>query len=374
MKEYSLLLKPASADCNLKCSYCFYLPKSALYPGEAVHRMKDAVLSRIVSSYMATDQPVYSFGWQGGEPTLMGLDFFVRVTELQVKHGKAGAEVANGLQTNGVLLTREFARHLAKFNFLTGISLDGPEELHDHFRNKAGGAGSHAEVIRATGIMRDAGADFNILTLVSSANVRAGKRVYEYLRDSGFLFHQYIPCVEAGPDGALLPLAISAEEWGDFLCSVFDAWIKDDTRRVSIRLFDSIMNLLVFGRRVQCTMMEDCRQYFLVEHNGDVYPCDFFVEPGLKLGNAMADSWDQMAESEVFRRFGRRKAERSAECAGCAYLDLCQGDCPKHRPGEAGGLSRLCAGWKMFYRHSLERFTELAASYRAETEKGGGGQ
>jgi uncharacterized protein len=332
--------------------------------------MPDAVLNGIVSSYMATEQPNYSFGWQGGEPTLMGLDFFVRVTELQMKHGRAGSSVSNGLQTNGVLLTPDFARHLAKYNFLTGISLDGPEEVHDRFRLKAGGGGSHAGVMRATAVMREAGADFNILTLVSPANVRSGRRVYEYLRDSGFLFHQYIPCVEYGPDGKPLPWAITGGEWGDFLCAVFDAWIKDDTRKVSVRLFDSILNLLVLGRRVQCTMADDCRQYFLVEHNGDVYPCDFFVEPKLRLGNAGTDKWEEMARSDVFREFGGRKREWGAECAGCAFLDVCQGDCPKHRPGGSRGLSLLCAGWKQFYSHSMGKFRELAAALRAESGMG----
>ena len=370
MKDFSLLIKPASADCNLGCSYCFYLSKASLYPATTVHRMSDAVLNGIISSYMATDQPNYAFGWQGGEPTLMGLDFFVRVTELQMKYGRAGLSVSNGLQTNGVLLTRDFARHLAKFNFLTGISLDGPAELHDQFRVKTGGGSSHAEVMRATMVMREAGADFNILTLVSPANVREGRRVYEYLRDSGFLFHQYIPCVETDPGGKPLPWTVSAGEWGDFLCSVFDAWVKDDTRRVSVRLFDSILNLLVFNRRVQCTMMDDCRQYFLVEHNGDIYPCDFFVEPTLRLGNAGTDSWEEMAGSEKFREFGGRKRAWGAECARCAFLNLCQGDCPKHRPDGAKGLSRLCAGWKQFYSHSMEKFRELAVALRAEPGAG----
>lgn len=216
--------------------------------------------------------------------------------------------------------------------------------------------------------MREAGAEFNILTLVSSANVREGKRVYEYLRDSGFMFHQYIPCVEFGPGGAPLPWSVSGEEWGDFLCSVYDAWVKDDSRRISVRLFDSILNLLVFGKRVQCTMMDDCRQYFLVEHNGDVYPCDFFVEPGLRLGNAMENSWKEMGEAEAFRKFGRGKAERNPACAECAFLDYCKGDCQKHRPGTVqapSGLSVLCAGWKKFYGHSLAGLRRLADAHRS---------
>ena len=361
MKGFSLLIKPAGADCNLACNYCFYRSKSHLYPPSP--RINDVVLEGIISSYMATQQAVYAFGWQGGEPTLMGADFFTKVTDLQQKHGKPGAEVSNSLQTNGLLVTRDLARHLAKYNFLTGISLDGPAEMHDKYRRSSGKGGSHSGVIRAAEIMRGEGAEFNILTLVSSANVSDGKMVYEYLRDSGFLHHQYIPCVEFGPDGQPEPWTISGEQWGEFLCSVFDAWIAGDTRRVSVRLFDSMMNLFATGKRDQCTMMDDCRQYFLVEHNGDVYPCDFFVEPKWKLGNIMNDGWEAMAQSEVFRRFGRQKAERNEACASCPALDICKGDCQKNRRGEGGsstGLSWLCSGWRRFYEHAGGELARIA--------------
>ena len=181
----------------------------------------------------------------------MGADFFTQVTDLQQKYGKSGAEVSNSLQTNGLQVTRNLARHLAKYNFLTGISLDGPVELHDKYRRRAGGGGTHSEVIRATEVMRGEGAEFNILTLVSSANVGEGKYIYEYLRDSGFMYHQYIPCVEFRPDGKPEPWTISGEQWGEFLCSVFDAWVAEDTRSVSIRNYDAILGLLSTGKRTQ---------------------------------------------------------------------------------------------------------------------------
>jgi len=369
MKPFSLLIKPASADCNLRCVYCFYLAKSALYPETSKHRMSDDVLKAMVSRYMATDQPQYTFGWQGGEPTLMGVDFFKRVTELQQKHGRRGAVVANGLQTNATLIDDEFAAHLGRYRFLLGVSLDGPAEIHDHYRKRASGAGSHAEVISGIECLKRHGVEFNILTLVNDVNVGRGREVYRYLRDLGFHYHQYIPCVEFDDAGRILPFSVSGEAWGDFLCEVFDEWVESDTRIVSVRLFDSVLNYLVTGAYNVCYMQADCRQYFLVEHNGDVYPCDFFVEPQLKLGNVKTDDWEDLHESPRYVEFGARKKRWNNLCNDCLWRRLCAGDCPKHRirgDGDPSKLSFLCEGWKRFYEHAMPTLEGLADEIRRE--------
>ncbi|MCK4422813.1 MAG: radical SAM protein, partial [Candidatus Omnitrophica bacterium] len=276
-KPFSLLIKPASADCNLNCAYCFYLGHSSLYPRIKVHRMSDQVLEKLISSYLRTNQPQYSFGWQGGEPTLMGLDFFKRVIQLQQKHGHPGANIANGLQTNAIRIDDEFAKHLSKYNFLVGVSLDGPPEIHDYYRKYKDNRGTHADVMRSIDCLKRNNVEFNILTLVNNINVCQPKEVYHYLCDNGFLYHQYIECVEFDPKGRLLPFAVNGEEWGNFLCAIFDEWIKGDTHRVSIRLFDSILVYMVEGLRNVCKMGQNCCQYLAVEYNGDVYPCDFFI-------------------------------------------------------------------------------------------------
>ena len=183
MRPFSLLVKPASADCDLRCAYCFYLDRCRLYPDARVHRMSEATLDRMVASYMATDQPTYAFGWQGGEPTLMGLDFFRKVTDLQQRHGRRGAVVANGLQTNATLIDDDLARHLAEYRFLVGASLDGPAELHDHYRRTGGGRGSHADVMRGIACLSRQRVEFNILTLVNDVNCRQPALVYRYLVD-----------------------------------------------------------------------------------------------------------------------------------------------------------------------------------------------
>lgn len=371
MKPFSLLVKPASADCNLRCAYCFYLDRQELYPHTRKHRMSDEVLEKMIASYMATRQPQYSFGWQGGEPTLMGLDFFKRVTELQRKHGRAGAMVGNGLQTNGILIDDEFAQHLAENHFLIGLSIDGPADIHDTYRVYGHGGGSHADVMKTMARLKRYGVEYNVLTLVNNLNVKKPLDSYHYLCDLGVLFHQYIECIEFDSEGKLQPFAVTPEEWGEFLCAIFDEWYKNDTRRISVRLFDSILSVMLGQPPTVCAMGNDCRQYFVVEHNGDVYPCDFFVRPELKLGNVLNDDWLMLQKLPMYEQFGARKRQRPAQCETCPYVRFCAGDCPKNRPGkgdERGRLSTLCKGWMTFYEHTLDRFAELAAQVQKENQ------
>jgi uncharacterized protein len=364
MKPFSLLIKPTSADCNLRCDYCFYLSRAALYPHTSRHRMSAEVLEQLIRTYLATDQPQYVFLWQGGEPTLMGLEFFRRVTSLQRKYGRPGAVVANGVQTNGVLIDDALAAHWAAYHFLVGVSLDGPAAVHDRYRRTSGGHGSHSRVLQGIECLKRHGVEFNALVLVSTANVERGREIYEYLCELGIYYHQYIPCVEFDPRGRPLPFTITASQWGDFLCAVFDAWLAGDFRRVSVRLFDSILVRMLGGDHTICHMGRNCCQYFVVEYNGDVYPCDFFVEADTKLGNIMQDSWQALHDSPAYRAFGRQKSAWHKRCASCPYLDYCAGDCLKHRLYGGQGpraLSWLCEGWRQFYSHALPKLTRLAA-------------
>ncbi|MDY6879181.1 MAG: radical SAM protein, partial [Thermodesulfobacteriota bacterium] len=223
MKPFSLLIKPASADCNLRCRYCFYLPKGELFPQAKTHRMSYNTLNRLVSSYMATDQKQYTFVWQGGEPTLMGLNFFEKVIELQKEHGRDYAVVTNVLQTNGKLIDDKWAAFLSKYRFLVGVSLDGAQELHDQNRIDARGKGSHSDVLKGIESLRRHDVPFNILVLVSASNVTRGRETYQYLRRNDLFYHQYIPCVEfyetsKGPSAGH---TISGKQWGSFMCEVF---------------------------------------------------------------------------------------------------------------------------------------------------------
>jgi len=336
--------------------------------------MSDGVLERMVRTYLATEQPQYSIGWQGGEPTVMGLDFFKRVTTLQEQHGRPGAMVSNGLQTNTTLIDDEWARHLARYNFLVGVSIDGPAELHDRFRVYADGRGAHAAVMRGLEALKRQRVEYNVLTLVSQSNVHQPREVYHYLRDElGVHFHQYIECVEQDADGNLLPFAVNGREWGDFMCAIHDEWVAcGDTRRVSVRLFDSILTMLVDGVANVCAIGTDCRQYLVVEHNGDVYPCDFYVETSLKLGNIMEDSWDELLTSPLYKEFGARKRQWNERCEACRYLRVCAGCCPKNRRlrgSDPGQLSHLCEGWMQFFDHAWDGFQKLADDIRRERQE-----
>jgi uncharacterized protein len=374
MRPFSLLIKPASGDCNLNCSYCFYLGTHAgFYPEEKVHRMSLPVLEMLTRTYLATPQASHNIAWQGGEPTIMGLPFFEKAVELQKLYMRPGGTVVNTLQTNGTLLNDAFAAFLAREKILTGISLDGPKDVHDHYRHRISGGGSYDDVMRGIRCMEKAKAEFNILTLVNDVNVRQPERIYKFLCEQGFLFHQYIPCVEPDGKGGVSSHSVSGEAWGDFLCAIFDLWLPGDTRRVSIRQFDAVFNLLVTGERVQCTMCNDCAQYLVVEYNGDIYPCDFFVEKAFLLGNVMRGGWSEFLGSPVYRNFGAQKLQTHPKCAECPCNWLCVGDCLKHRFCNGGGtprrLSHLCAGWQRFYEYALPRFVKLAEEFVAEQRR-----
>jgi uncharacterized protein len=367
-KFFSLLIKPASADCSQDCAYCFYLSRSTLYPRQR-RRMSSKVLKRVISSYMRTQQPHYVFTWQGGEPTLMGVDFFKQAVKLQQKYGEPGTVVSNGFQTNAGLIDDEFAQFFARYNFLVGVSLDGPGYIHDFYRKYKNGKGSYKDVIKGIESLERNGVEFNILTMVTQANVKKGKEVYRFLCEKGFFYHQYIPCVEFDKKGHPLTYAISGEEWGNFLCDVFDEWIKSDIHRISVRLFDTVLAYMLENQTNICSMGTRCDYYFVVEFNGDIYPCDFFVERGLKIGNINKDSWRDFLESPIFSDFAAQKSKWNRQCDKCKYHTLCSGDCLKNRfyaKKNPGQLSWLCKGWQTFYQHTLPTFRAIAEKIRKE--------
>jgi uncharacterized protein len=309
------------------------------------------------------------FVGRGGEPTLMGVDFFRKAVDFQKQYGRKGSFVVNTLQTNATLINDTFARHLSDYNFLVGVSLDGPSHIHDYYRAYKSVRGSYSDVINGLECLKRNHVEFNILTLVSDINIKKGKEVYYYLRDMGFHYHQYIPCVELDPNGQPLPFTVTGEAWGNFLCEVYDEWVKHDTHAVSVRLFDSIIAYLVHGVHDNCQMGTNCSHYYVVEYNGDIYPCDFFVDPELKLGNIKKRSWEQLARSKTYLDFGKQKSDWHKQCKNCEYLSYCAGDCLKHRSCDRKNphqLSLLCSGWKQFYKHTLPGFEKLAMGIRAE--------
>ena len=368
IKPFSLLIKPVSASCNLRCEYCFYIDHLDYIKEGDKPVMSDATLEKMISGYMGMALEEYNFNWQGGEPTIPGLKFFERVVELQKQYAPSNAKVSNSLQTNATLIDQPMAEFFVKNNFLLGVSLDGPKANHNKFRLTERGNPTHSKVMQGINHLRRAKTEFNILCLVNSDNVKTPKELYRYYREKGFSFLQFIPCVEYDEKGDLTHYSIDGRQWGEFLCEIFDIWYRKDSRRVSIRHFDSVLNYLVMNRYTQCIMDKDCRQYFVVEYDGGIYPCDFFVKKELELGNIYTSSWEEALISPLYEDFGKRKGQWNSRCNSCKWLQLCHGDCRKMRgpDNNPSTLSTLCEGWQMFYNHTMERFEKLAQSIKEQ--------
>ncbi len=360
-----LLVKPVSALCNLDCEYCFYLDREADPYRELPARiMNPETLQRLVDSYLFYSYPESTFAFQGGEPTLAGLDFFRRLGDLEKRCGRNGQAVSNSIQTNGVLLTRDWCQLFREFNCLVGISLDGPEAIHDHYRTNKGKQGTWKKVIEAVELLQRERVDYNVLCVVSKANTALGREVYRYFRKLGIAHMQFIPLAEFQPDGAPMPFAVTGEEYGRFLCAVFDLWWPE-RRTVRVRFFDNLAEALAGQKPSACTMRETCDSYAVVEYNGDVYPCDFFVRSEWKLGNVNVDSWPEIARKQRRLEFAACKAIAHPECQACEHATLCRGGCPKDRHSRHGRFEDLdwfCSAYKMI-------FGKAAAPLRRDVER-----
>ncbi len=389
MQPFTLLIKPSGSDCNVDCTYCFYKCRSAQI-GIGRQRMSDEVLERLVKDYMGLRFPLSGFAWQGGEPTLMGLDFYQRAVELQKKYGVSGQEVGNSLQTNALLLDNaDWCRFLHESQFLVGISIDGPKELHDHYRLDLGGHGTWDRVMRAIERCKEHQVEFNTLTLINHLTADHPDEVFDFLIGLGVRYLQFIPCVEVDPQtGRIAKFSVSPKQYGDFLCRIFDRWMEFGPQNLSIRDFDSTLSYCISGHPTICTFDRQCSQYIVVEHSGDVFPCDFFVEPKWRLGNPLETPIEQLAACAQKKTFARQKQHLANKCLVCRHLALCRGGCMKDRtpfvgwavptnstnclPGTNGGHSPpytcesyFCESYRQFFDYALPRFLQVAAQIRS---------
>ena len=367
---HSVLVKPAGPDCNMACSYCFYLEKADLFSETKKHRMSDAVLEEMVRQVMAQGGSEVSFGWQGGEPTLMGLTFFEKAVACQQKYGR-NQSVGNGLQTNGILLDARWADFLLQYNFLVGLSLDGPEHVHDRYRRLMSGQGSWDKVIHRAKLLLDAGVEVNALSVVNDYSVQFPEEIYAFHKSLGLNYMQFIPCVETDPDdpARAAPFSVSPEAFGRFLVILFDLWLADFANGIpttSIRYFESVFHLYVGVPPPMCTLFEECGNYVVVEHNGDVYACDFFVEPDWKLGNVMEGNLIDMLNSSRQRTFGKQKSKRPGMCGQCPWLNRCWSGCTKDRLRDPRDRreNHFCQSYRMFFEHADGRLCELAETWK----------
>ncbi|MEI6520808.1 MAG: anaerobic sulfatase maturase [bacterium] len=370
--QFHLMLKPTGAACNLSCDYCYYLSKSQLYPNQQT-KMDIETLERITAAYIqAHPGPEIVFGWQGGEPLMMGIDFFRHALDLQKKYTRPGLRISNAIQTNATLIDDDWAAFFYENKFLVGVSIDGPIEMHDYYRKDKGGKPSHAKVLTAINALQRNKVEFNALVTVNKANVEHPLRVYRFLTGLGIDFIQFIPIVEKTGTRSrqVTPFTVDPDKYGDFLCQIFDYWSLNDVGRVFVQLFESTLSSWMGHPATVCVYAQTCGMALAVEHNGDLFACDHYVYPEYFRGNISdAASLKTMIESREQLSFGRNKADNLPyECRKCDCLVFCNGDCPKHRLrlGRDNKLySYLCPGLKRFFHHTAPVFKAMAQELRA---------
>ena len=380
---FNIMLKPAGSMCNLKCEYCYYLDKAEIYGGREP-RMSDSMLEHFVREYIAANEvDEVTFNWHGGEPLLMGLDFYRKALEYERKYA-GGKTVHNTIQTNGVLLTPDWCHFLRDNDFLVGISIDGPEDVHDRYRRDRGGAPTFAKVIRGVELLYRCGVQYNTMSPVSKAGEGRGLDVYRFLKSIGSRYMQFMPVVEhldvsgritdpAAGKSTLAPWSVDSLAYGQYLCDIFDHWVRNDVGLYFVGQFDAALACWCGVPPGICAYSETCGGNSVIEHNGDLYPCDHFVYPEYRMGNILDTPLKELMTSQQQIRFGISKRNGlPAECIRCRWFFACHGECPKHRFGrtENGetGLSCLCEGHKLFYSHIapyMERMKELIIEHKA---------
>jgi len=373
-----VVAKPIGPACNLDCEYCFYLEKQALFAAGEQYRMPDKVLSAFITHYITSQPtPVVEFVWQGGEPTLLGIDFFKRVIDLQKQFSEVKT-ITNSLQTNGTLLTDEWCRFLNRHNFMVGISLDGPKEIHDRYRKDRRGQGTFDQVMRGLKLLQKHKVEYNVLACVARETAARPLEVYRFFREAGVDFIQFTPVVErlSDPQSAAQGLRFAApaaldrreeqtdvtdwsvepEAYGDFLIAVFEEWVRHDVGKVFVMNFEWALNAWIGNPSPVCVHAKQCGRSLVIEHNGDVYACDHCVYPQYRLGNILTDKLPRMVDKSIASQFGiSKETALPRSCRECDVLTACQGGCPKHRFAttfdEQPGLHYLCDGYKKFFLH-----------------------
>jgi uncharacterized protein len=365
MQPFTLLIKPSGSDCNIDCKYCFYKDRPPQF-GSGKQRMSDEVLTKLVKDYITLGFPVVGFAWQGGEPTLMGIDFFHKAVELQKKYGSSGQEVSNTLQTNGILLDDNWCKFFHENKFLLGISIDGSKEFHDQYRLDHSGSGTFDRVMRGIENCKKHKVEFSTLVLLNNKNVEHPDTLFNFLIENELTYFQFIPCVETDPaTKTIADFSVTPKQYGDFLCRLFDLWYEYGPDKMNIRDFDSLVTYYVMGKHTICAYSKQCAGFVVIEHNGDAFCCEFFVEPKWRLGNILQTPLSKLAASNIKRSFARDKQNLCNKCLLCSHMDICRGGCMKDRvrlTADTGGQNYFCESYKQFFKHTIPRFIQIAAA------------
>jgi len=370
-RSFQVFVKPAGAACNLACRYCYYLDKGPLGSEAALSRMPENLLEHYIAQHIAASpDEIVRFSWHGGEPTVLGVDYFRTVVEIQRRLCPPGRSIANGMQTNGTLLDDGWGRFLAAEGFAVGLSLDGPQELHDRHRLTRNGQSTFDETMRGYEILKRHGVPTDILCVVSSANVTHPADVYGFFRDIGASYVTFLPLVIPRPDAAegVSTDSVPPDAWGDFLCAVFDEWQGQDIGRIKVQVIEEAARSAFGQEHSLCIFRPVCGDIPVVERNGDFYACDHYVDAEHRLGNIRDAPLIALLESPAQRAFGLAKLEKlPGVCRSCDVLVMCNGECPKNRflraPDGEPGLNFLCAGYKKFFRHVRPFVDAVAAAW-----------
>ncbi|MBN2813234.1 MAG: anaerobic sulfatase maturase [Bacteroidales bacterium] len=370
-REFQIFVKPAGPQCNLACDYCYYLGKSALYDAGTKFRMPEEVLEAYIRQHIeATTDPVITFSWHGGEPLLAGIDFYRKALAWQHKYCPPGKKIINGMQTNGTLINEDWCRFLAEHNFVVGVSIDGPEALHNLFRKSANGQGTFARVLKGYDLLVMHGLDPEILCVLNHVNAKYPHEVYGFFKHLGAGFITFIPLVEpTGAAGGVSERTVNPMDFGRFMCTVFDEWLANDIGRLKVQLFEEALRTAFRQDHTLCIFKRECGGVPVVERNGDFYSCDHFVDTAHRVGNIADQSIAKMLDSEKQRLFGEAKRSTlPSYCLQCEVLDMCNGECPKNRismtPQGEAGLNYLCAGYRLFFNHCRPFVEAVSKTYK----------
>ncbi len=367
---FVVMAKPVGPTCNFRCDSCYYLERDALFAPGAPRRMGPQVLEALVRRAIEENPgPELHMVWHGGEPTLAGLDFYRRAVAVQQQHLPDGWRIVNSLQTNGWLIDDRWAAFLAENRFAVGLSLDGPQEVHDAGRRHLSGAPTHERVVRALRLLRRHGIDPDILCTLTATSAAHPAEVYRYFREEQVRWVQFLPVVVRAADGTAAPISVGPEAFGSFLCQVFDEWVRHDVGRIDVQVFVECLLALTGRGPTLCTMAATCGRVPVVEHDGGVYACDHFVDPEHKLGDVTLDGLASLLETPRQESFGLAKRDGlTAACRNCLVLALCRGGCPKDRfvssPDGEPGHNHLCGGYRQFLTHALPVLSRMAALSR----------
>ncbi len=400
-RNFHIMAKPCGSQCNMDCKYCFYLHKSELLHQNRHARMDNATLEKFIRDYINShDSRDIVFSWQGGEPTLLGLDYFQHIVELQKRYKPEGVNIHNDLQTNGLLINDAWCEFLAEHHFLVGLSIDGTKELHDRYRITRSGKPTFDKVMGAVEKLRKYHVSFNALTVVNNFNSKHPLKVYNFLtRELGVNYIQFTPCVEpkshkkiapqfdssistvyinstqsnpSSKHSIVTPWSVASDDWGQFLISIFTEWVNNDLGRVQVNLFESAVAQTMGLPAQVCVMSEFCGKALAIEYDGALFSCDHFVYPEYQLGNIHSTPLNQMVFSIRQEAFGMSKRDSLPDyCMRCPHLRLCWGECPKNRllttPDGEEGLNYLCSGFKAFFNEAAPILVGIAANLPKES-------